>query len=227
VSKICFNIVTHNRRQDFNQLIASIEDNIDMFNKFNVDIVVLDNESDKPVRSSHLHKLHRVNDQKESGGLVGAWEFITNTYIRDYEYFVYSNHDVVIDSSIGNFFWSLHSQSGNFVMGPTSNPGGANVHQNGEPDLYDAITTNTRRMKISNPIENMQLVHGFFWATNKQSLETAKYSTYKYFNPLKPFAGCEDDWQMRLYHEDNNTKFLIEKAAYVKHTHYSDWKKHD
>jgi len=32
--KICFVIVTHNRRPDFNNLISSIEDNIDTFVKY-------------------------------------------------------------------------------------------------------------------------------------------------------------------------------------------------
>ena len=218
--KICFVIVTHNRRPDFNNLISSIEDNIDTFVKYNVDVVVVDNESDVPVKSSHLYKLHRVEDQDAGGGLVGAWEFITTTYIRDYNYFIYSNHDVILNGSIAQYFKALIDNDDHFVLGPSSHIDGANPHQIAPYTEDGNVDINTHE-KLP---KERDLIHGFFWGTNVRSLQAAKYSTYRFFNPHKPFGGSEDDWQFRLLGRQPETRFLVERTAFVTHRHYSDWK---
>lgn len=219
--KTCFVIVTHNRREDFNKLIASINANRYYFNAYNVDLIVFDNESDELVPTSPDYLLYRMDCQASNGGLAGAWETVTQIHINEYDYFIYSNHDVIINPSIRQFFSSLTSLTGSFVLGPTSHPGGANPHQNGPARTSPDLVCNLQEKLPKQP----DLIHGFFWATNRDSLIKAKYSPDEFFNPDKPFAGTEDDWQLRLLQRDPSTRFLVEKHCFIEHKHYSDWRK--
>lgn len=218
--KICFVIVTHNRREDFDRLIQSISDNKYFFSAYNVDVIVFDNESDVLVPTSKDYLLYRMDSQHSNYGLAGAWDTVTQIHIDEYDYFIYSNHDVIINPSIRQFFESLMSLSGSFVLGPTSNPGGANPHQNGPPHNRFDLSCNLQEKLPKRP----DLIHGFFWATNRDSLYKAKYDEDHFFNPNKPFAGTEDDWQLRLLEKDPHTRFLVERHCFVEHKHYSDWK---
>lgn len=227
--KICFIIVTHNRREDFNRLIQSISDNKYFFNAYNVDVIVFDNESDVLVPASKDYLLYRTDSQHSNYGLAGAWDTVTSIHIDEYDYFIYSNHDVVINPSIRQFFESLISLSGTFIMGPVTNPGGATVHQTGyicnksnlSCCLQERVTT---LPKQPNPEDR---IHGFFWATNRDSLYKAKYDEDHFFNPNKPFNATEHDWQERLLDKDPNMRFFIERNCYVEHKHYSDWRQLD
>lgn len=221
--RICFNIVTHNRRDDFEELIASIQGNMWAFDLWNVDLVVVDAESNIPVpKMEDCYSLHRRENQLENHGLAGSWDFVVQNYIDTHKWFVFSNHDVILNESIAQFFKGLRTVEGSFVMGPTSNPGGANPYQ----------CTNDPKDKSNIPCQIMEktpkvrpLVHGFFWGTNRHSLELARWEKDgMYFNPKFPFAGTEDDWQFRLLERDADTRFLLEATTYVYHKHYSDWR---
>lgn len=222
--RICFNIVTHNRREDFNKLIKSIQDRMWIFDLYNVDVIIVDAESDVPApKRRGCYTLHRRENQLENHGLIGSWDFIVQNYINSHKWFVFSNHDVILNNSIAQFFKGLRATEGPFVMGPTSNPGGAN--------LYQCTTEPRNRYDIPYQIVEKQpkrqpLVHGFFWGTNRYSLELARWEKNgMYFNPEFPFAGSEDDWQLRLLNRDKRTRFLLETTTYVHHEHYSDWRK--
>jgi len=219
--KICFVIVTHNRREDFLELIRSIKKYHDIFVFYNVDIIVFDNESDIPVEKDPLYTLHKSNNQRKTNGLTGAWEIVVQKYINSYKYFIFSNHDVVLDQSIEQFFKCLHSLNGSFVLGPSSNPGGANQYQS---RMQRCTNRNTKCETVEKLPKTPPMIHGFFWATNRNSLITAMHNDNYYFNPSFPFGGCEDDWQLRLIERDQSTKLLWEKSCYVYHKHHSDWR---
>lgn len=227
--KICFIIVTHNRREDFNNLMQSISDNKYFFSAYNVDVIVVDNESDVLVPASPDYILYRIDSQHSNHGLAGAWNVVTSMHIDEYDYFIYSNHDVIINPSIRQFFESLTSLRGSFVLGPVTNPGGATIYQTSHiRDKADLGCCLQERMtsipKRPNPEDR---IHGFFWATNRDSLYTAKYDEDYFFNPNKPFDATEHDWQERFLIKDPAMRFLIERNCYVKHKHYSDWRQLD
>jgi hypothetical protein len=195
--------------------IESIRQNV---TKYEYDIIVIDNASDKLYpKSEDIIYLHR---DKQSGGLIRAWNFGVSLAISNKnDYFVIINDDVTFDKSINDFFTIVdsHILKNNSVYGPVCKQQYTWIEQNIKktPNLIKDLSNSTCGL------------HGFFVSFNIEFYKKYNFDIFM-FDDKTPFGGAEEVFHKRITKLGANTFVIADCEVYHHNNNHSEigsWKR--
>lgn len=133
----------------------------------------------------------RIDDQKQNGGLTGAWNQGIDFLIeKNCDRLILLNHDTIVNNTWKEYYQEINND--NTVYGPlTNNPGGA-FKKNGQ------IVQFNESKAVETDNTNVGYINGFCFGFTSNTAKNNMIGDY-YFDPKFPFGGNESEWQLRLF----------------------------